>query len=85
IEHAMAGFPGVTAAAVGVSRAGSGPARLMGYLVTDQDRIDRRALRAHLLDRLPIVAVPTVFQRLDSLPLLPNGKVDYNSLDGVSP
>ncbi|MGW4409441.1 amino acid adenylation domain-containing protein [Nonomuraea sp. NPDC004702] len=82
IEHAMAGFPGVLAAAVGVARAGSGPARLKGYLVTGEDRIDRRALRAHLLDRLPIVAVPTVFQRLDALPRLPNGKVDYNALDG---
>ncbi|MEV4571448.1 amino acid adenylation domain-containing protein [Nonomuraea sp. NPDC049419] len=78
IEHAMAGFPGVREAAVGVTR---GVARLKGFLVTDQERIDRRALRAHLLDRLPVVAVPAVFQRVDALPRLPNGKVDYTALD----
>lgn len=81
IEHAMATFPGVLDAAVGVTRAAAGAPRLKGYLVTEQDRIDRRALRAHLLDRLPIVAVPATFQRLDALPRLPNGKIDYTALD----
>ncbi|GAA3158501.1 amino acid adenylation domain-containing protein [Nonomuraea salmonea] len=78
IEHAMAAFPGVREAAVGVTR---GLARLKGFLVTEQERIDRRALRAHLLDRLPVVAVPAVFERVDGLPRLPNGKVDYTALD----
>ncbi|MEU5781554.1 amino acid adenylation domain-containing protein [Micromonospora lupini] len=73
IEHALMTHPAVLLAGVGV------PYRGVAYVVCAEP-VDRRALRAHLLDRLPAVAVPTVFERVARLPTLPNGKLDRRAL-----
>jgi D-alanine--poly(phosphoribitol) ligase subunit 1 len=78
VEHALGAYPGVTAAAVGVARTG-GRVRLVGFVVGAG--LDRRALRAHLCDRLPAVAVPARIVPLTRLPTLPTGKVDHGCLD----
>ncbi|WP_405432853.1 amino acid adenylation domain-containing protein [Micromonospora sp. NBC_00617] len=75
IEHALMAHPAVLLAGVGV------PYRGVAYVVCAEP-VDPRALRAHLLDRLPAVAVPTVFERVQRLPALPNGKLDRRALGG---
>jgi len=81
IEQALRSFPGIDAAAVGVSHPG-GRTRLTAYLVTDG--FLRPALRAHLLERLPLAAIPARIDVVAALPLLPNGKVDHAELDRLA-
>ena len=52
---------------------------LVGYYVAAQE-LDIRELKGHLATRLPDYMIPTYFVRLESLPLLPNGKVNRKNL-----
>ncbi|HTG35649.1 MAG TPA: non-ribosomal peptide synthase/polyketide synthase [Thermoanaerobaculia bacterium] len=76
VEAAIAGLPGVQAAAVLVRREGE-ESDLAAFVVGD---LDPASLRAPLLERLPGYMVPAVFQALESLPLTPNGKLDRRAL-----
>ncbi|MEU5563295.1 amino acid adenylation domain-containing protein [Micromonospora musae] len=73
IEHALMSHPAVLLAGIAV------PYQGVAYVVCAEP-VDQRTLRAHLLDRLPAVAVPTVFERVPRLPSLPNGKLDRGAL-----
>jgi len=54
---------------------------LIAYVVPQgADGVEREALVGYLRDRLPLAMVPTAFVILDSLPRLPNGKVDRRAL-----
>ncbi|MCP4660712.1 MAG: amino acid adenylation domain-containing protein, partial [bacterium] len=55
------------------------PARLVAYAVTDPGT-EPRELRARLQESLPDYMVPSAFVRLETLPRLPNGKVDREAL-----
>jgi amino acid adenylation domain-containing protein len=58
-----------------------GDQRLVAYVVPNVGAsVDEASLRTHLRDLLPAYMVPQHFVVLDKLPLLPNGKVDRNSL-----
>jgi amino acid adenylation domain-containing protein len=58
-----------------------GDQRLVAYVVANVGvSIDEASLRNHLRDLLPAYMVPQHFVVLDELPLLPNGKIDRNSL-----
>ncbi|MEO3814945.1 amino acid adenylation domain-containing protein [Sphaerisporangium sp. B11E5] len=74
VEHALAGCPEVEAAVVvahGEER------RLVAYLV---GQVELEAVRAWARGMLPEYMVPSVFMRVDSLPLTVNGKVDRRAL-----
>ncbi|MBW4540228.1 MAG: AMP-binding protein [Myxacorys chilensis ATA2-1-KO14] len=43
--------------------------------------INTLSLRRHLLERLPAAAIPTAFRAVNSLPKLPNGKMDRSRLE----
>jgi thioesterase domain-containing protein/acyl carrier protein len=55
--------------------------RLVAYLVLDQhEQVVNSELRRHLLLKLPAYMIPTVFIKLEALPLTPNRKVDRRAL-----
>ena len=54
---------------------------LTAFCVIDQQaRLTDEQIRAHCFDRLPLYAIPDKVFVLDSLPLLPSGKVDRQRL-----
>ncbi|MEU8587399.1 non-ribosomal peptide synthase/polyketide synthase [Streptomyces sp. NPDC048664] len=78
--------------------AGTGPARLVAYVVPAEpaasdtetavplaERVPAGELRAHLGELLPPHMVPSVFVPLEELPLTPNGKTDRKALPAPGP
>ena len=60
----------------------TGQKRLVTYLVPVRERaLSLRALREHLLERLPEHMMPAVFVTLTEMPLLSSGKADRRALD----
>ncbi len=78
IEQVLIDHPAVCDAIV-TARPHGGDKRLVAYLSGDE-RPAAGTLIAHLRQRLPDSMVPSVFVRLPSFPLLPNGKVDRAAL-----
>ena len=61
----------------------NGGKQVTAYLVVkDRKKFDTNEMRIILSDYLPINAMPERFVLLDSIPLTPNGKVDYRKLPG---
>ncbi|ADJ47972.1 non-ribosomal peptide synthetase [Amycolatopsis mediterranei S699] len=79
VEAALAGYPGVTAAAVDARPGPDGEPRLVAYLVGVDDAPDS-AVRAFLGELLPPAAVPSAFVRLPALPTGRTGKLDRSAL-----
>lgn len=85
VVAALAGCPGVAAAAV-VARGAGADRALAAYVVAaNGDRPDVDTLRARLSARLPDYMVPSHFVALDALPLTVNGKVDHSALPEPTP
>ncbi|MGW0662817.1 amino acid adenylation domain-containing protein [Streptodolium elevatio] len=82
IEHAVATFPDVVEAGVGVAH-DDDRTRVVAFVAVSEPP-DRGSLRAHVAERLPAAAVPGRFVVLDALPRLPNGKVDHAELDRLA-
>jgi amino acid adenylation domain-containing protein len=79
IEARLAQLPGVRACAVAAHGDGPADRRLVAYCVMEH-ALDAAALRAGLARDLPEFMVPVLFQRLDALPVTPNGKLDRRAL-----
>ncbi|WP_084337681.1 non-ribosomal peptide synthetase [Actinomadura oligospora] len=77
VEHALAGHPAVTEAAVVAVPDADATHRLIGYAVATASE---RELLGHLADRLPSPLVPDRIVILPSLPLGPGGKLDRDAL-----
>jgi amino acid adenylation domain-containing protein len=54
--------------------------QLVAYLSGKDGELDNEALSNHLQKRLPMYMVPSAYIWLDSIPTLPNGKIDRNAL-----
>lgn len=89
VEHLILQHPSVNqAVVVAVKRAtantddGQNSKYLMSYIVASEDysSFDEQLVREYLLQFLPEYFVPETFMLLDTLPLSPNGKVDYKAL-----
>ncbi|WP_019201788.1 non-ribosomal peptide synthetase [Tsukamurella sp. 1534] len=88
VAAAVESHPAVRQAVVVVDRgdgslAAQAAARLVAYYVAD-GVLTAEALREHVSDRLPRHMVPTVFQRIDEVPLTAHGKTDLKALPPVS-
>ncbi|HXQ69894.1 MAG TPA: amino acid adenylation domain-containing protein, partial [Pyrinomonadaceae bacterium] len=81
VEAVLSAHADVVAAAVAGREDPSGERRLVAYIVSEAERDSlSRELREFLKERLPGHMIPSVFVRLDRLPLLPSGKVDRRAL-----
>ena len=84
IEAVLAGHAGVREAVVIVKEDESGDKRLVAYLVAEAVaeavEVTVTVLRDYLKQRVPDYMVPSVFVRLEEIPLTPSGKVDRRGL-----
>jgi amino acid adenylation domain-containing protein len=80
IESAITRRPDVGAAAVVADAGADGTARLVAYLVATGDELDLASVRTSLQAALPAYMVPSVFVRVDALPINANGKLDRTAL-----
>jgi amino acid adenylation domain-containing protein len=78
IEAKLTSHPNIREAVVALQEDGEGGKRLVGYYTGEEVSAD--VLRAHLISGLPDYMVPVAYMRLESLPLLPNGKLDRRAL-----
>ncbi|GMU03297.1 hypothetical protein KH5H1_74190 [Corallococcus caeni] len=81
IEAALRKLPGVDEVIVVARAEGSGPKRLVAYVVPDAGQaLTAEDVRAALKAQIPEYMVPTAYVFLEALPLTPNGKVDRRNL-----
>jgi amino acid adenylation domain-containing protein len=81
VEAALLALVGVREAVAVARTDGSGPARLVAYVVPETGAgLDPTVLRSALAGSLPEPVVPAAVVVLESLPLTPNGKVDRQAL-----
>ncbi|QKW08924.1 non-ribosomal peptide synthetase [Streptomyces sp. NA04227] len=80
VEGVLALHPRIRKACVLARTEPSGLTGLVACLEFVDDRDDTEDVTAFLEERLPEFMVPRTLEVLDSLPLLPNGKIDVNSL-----
>jgi acyl carrier protein len=78
---ALNDYRAVLACAVAAREDSRGDKYLIGYVVLDgESQPTAAALQEFLRQRLPDYMVPAVFVKLESLPLMPSGKVDREAL-----
>jgi len=81
VEAALLAFPGIREAAAVGQVLPDGARRLAAFLVSEQDhRVAPAELRAFLAERLPAMAVPTLYTFLPRLPRNANNKIDRSAL-----
>ncbi|KQY98675.1 hypothetical protein ASD21_22625 [Caulobacter sp. Root1455] len=81
IETQLTGHPSVASAAVVVREDAGGHKRLVAYVTpTAGAAIDVERLRIRVKSRLPDYMTPSAFVVLETLPRLPNGKLDRAAL-----
>lgn len=81
IEAALAQHPAIRETAIVVKEDSVGK-RLVAFYASKEPVRDE-LLKTHLLATLPEYMVPTLFLRLESMPLTPNGKVDRRQLESL--
>ncbi|HTN70766.1 MAG TPA: non-ribosomal peptide synthetase [Methylomirabilota bacterium] len=81
IEEALLGIDSIKAAVVHPQADEAGDERLIAYVVTAASKAPTVSkLRRALAQTLPDYMVPSAFVFMDTLPLLPNGKIDRRAL-----
>ncbi|HEX7184130.1 MAG TPA: amino acid adenylation domain-containing protein, partial [Thermoanaerobaculia bacterium] len=79
VEGALAQYPGIRSAVVGVRGEGA-QRRLVAWLLCESPAPTVAQVRSFLSSKLPEHMVPSALVFLESLPLTPNGKVDRRAL-----
>lgn len=79
IESVMSSFDGINITAVGNKCDDNGRQYLVGYYTAEAE-IDEKAIRQHLLTKLPKYMIPNYFVRLDEMPMTASGKTDRKNL-----
>jgi amino acid adenylation domain-containing protein len=81
IEAVLNECPGVKQGVVAAREDHTGAKRLVAYVVLSEGQSpDPKTWQVYLKPRLPEHMIPSAFLALDSLPLLPNGKIDRRAL-----
>lgn len=85
VESAISEYHGVRNAAVAVQQPNGTEPMLVGYVVPKSGmKYEVEELRRFLSRKLPEAMVPSRFATLESLPLMPNGKVNRHALSNVA-
>jgi amino acid adenylation domain-containing protein len=79
IEKVLREYPAIKDAVVKDWDKADGEKFLCAYFVSETP-VTNAQLRTFLARNLPPAMIPTIFQRLEKLPLNPNGKIDRNAL-----
>ncbi len=79
IEATLTRYPAVQEAVVLCREETPGGKELVAYVVTPTEEVIS-GLRTYLKQQLPVYMVPSVFVRVEIIPLTPNGKVDKRAL-----
>lgn len=82
VEAALRQHPAVREAVVLAQANAPGEKQLVAYVVAQVEPPKASELRGFLKQKLPHYMVPAVFVPLDTLPLMPNGKVDRGAMPG---
>jgi amino acid adenylation domain-containing protein len=86
IENVLAAHPSIREAVVTVREDAPGEKRLVGYVTGRSGAaLSVAELRQYLKAHIPDYMIPATFVLLGSLPLLPNGKLDRESLPQPEP
>lgn len=80
VETALRKHPKVSDAVAVTRDDPSGNRKLVAYFVSDDDRLNHSELHNWLVQKVPFYMVPAAFERLDSIPLNSNGKVNWDAL-----
>jgi amino acid adenylation domain-containing protein len=85
VEELLRRHPGVSECAVTLRESlPGGEKRLVAYFVRDSEQAaSSEDLRAYLSERLPAYMIPSAFAWVESMPLMPNGKVNRAALPRV--
>ncbi len=75
VERYMLEFPHISEACVTCFTDNGGTSILFGYFIADE-KIDHKALRTFLQERIPYYTIPTGFIQTDTFPRTLSGKVD---------
>ena len=84
IEAVLRKHTGVRECVVTVSEIAPGDMRLVAYVLPASKPVMPEEIREHLKERLPEYMVPSLFVNIDTIPRLPNGKIDRNNLPAAS-
>jgi len=86
IEAALGQYPGVREAVVLAREETPGERRLVAYVVTEKESsVAIEDLRRFLKQKLPEYMMPAALLTLESMPLMPNGKIDRKALPASAP
>ncbi len=86
IEAALTQHPDIKQSVVVADACHRGEKRLVAYIVTSgSPNLDADELKDYLSRRLPSYMIPSVFVRIESMRLSPNGKVDRSALAPAPP
>ncbi len=80
IESTLESMQGVESAAAAAVDGGIGQKMLVVYIVSKDKTITEAKIKAYLSERLPKYMVPQVVRYLETLPVLPNDKLDRKKL-----
>lgn len=79
VESIVSAHPDIKEAIV-VAHNKNGQNELVSYIVTDKENIETKALREFLKVDLPDFMIPSLFVRIDEVPLTKNGKLNKSAL-----
>lgn len=80
VESALTSMPAIRNAAVVAVDHGRRGQQLAAYYSASEPAPSTAEVRAHCRSILPEYMVPTTYQRMDRLPVTPNGKIDHKHL-----
>lgn len=79
IESVMGSFEGIEHTAVVCRNDSRGEKYLAGFY-TCKNKMDEKALRSYISEKLPSYMIPNIFVRLPRMPITPSGKINRNEL-----